>query len=272
MIRWAEQADLEAVVSLWTRCFPGDEAFREWFFANIYRSDVTLVDEEDGTLCAMVQMLPYQLRDARGVRPVTYIYGACTAPEYRRQHRMDRLLQASFDWDQKQGRAASVLIPQEEWLYGFYDQFGYQPAFYVSNQIITSTDRQVDGRLRRLTTDDIPALNQLYTQGQGMRLLRTEQDWEQQLALFDTLGAGVYGLEQHGALTAYAFVWHDGVGKLWAQEICGAEKDVLAQAVLQRLHCQTMRLTLEGTEQKLGCIRYHDDTPVQDGYFNLLFN
>ena len=115
-------------------------------------------------------------------------------------------------------------------------------------------------------------LDQLYTQGQGMRLLRTEQDWEQQLALFDTLGAGAYGLEQHGALTAYVFVWHDGAGKLWAQEICGAEKDALAQAVLQQLHCQTMRLTLEGNEQKLGCIRYYDDTPVQDGYFNLLFN
>ena len=67
MIRWAEQADLQAVVSLWTRCFPGDEAFREWFFANIYRSDVTLVDEEDGTLCAMVQMLPYQKRFTAGI-------------------------------------------------------------------------------------------------------------------------------------------------------------------------------------------------------------
>ncbi|WP_432620036.1 GNAT family N-acetyltransferase [Butyricicoccus sp.] len=272
MIRWAEQADVEAVVSLWTRCFPGDEAFREWFFANIYRSDVTLVDEEDGKLCAMVQMLPYQLRDARGVRPVTYIYGACTAPEYRRQHRMDRLLQASFDWDQKHGRAASILIPQEEWLYGFYDQFGYRPAFYVSNQIVTNTNEPVAGHLRRLNASDIPALDWLYTQTQGMRLLRTEQDWKQQLALFDALGAGVYGLEQQDALTTYAFVWHDDAGKLWAQEICGTEQNALAQAVLQQLHCQTMRLTLEGNEQKLGCIRYHEDTPVQDGYFNLLFN
>ena len=48
MIRFAAQQDLNAVIDLWTRCFPGDEAFREWFFANIYRSDVTLVDEEIG--------------------------------------------------------------------------------------------------------------------------------------------------------------------------------------------------------------------------------
>lgn len=272
MIRWAEQTDFEAVVSLWTRCFPGDEAFRAWFFENIYRPDVTLVDEENGELCAMVQMLPYQLRDARGVRSVTYIYGACTAPEYRRQHRMDRLLQASFDWDQKHGRAASILIPQEEWLYGFYDQFGYKPAFHVSNQTVTCTDVQEINGLRRLNTNDIPALDRLYTQAQGVRLLRTERDWKQQLALFDALGAGAYGIEQNGVLTAYAFVWNDGADQLWAQEICGTEQGTLAQAILKQLHCRTMRLTFVGNEQKLGCIRYHDDTPVQNGYFNLLFN
>lgn len=272
MIRWAKQTDLEAVVSLWTRCFPGDDAFRTWFFETIYHPEVTLVDEENGELCAMVQMLPYQLQDARGVRPVTYIYGACTAPEHRRQHRMDRLLHASFAWDQKHGRAASILIPQEEWLYGFYAPFGYHPAFSVSNRTILRTDELVSGSLRRLHAEDIPALNQLYTQTPGLRLLRTEQDWKQQLALFDALGAGAYGLEQDGVLTTYAFVWNDGADKLWAQEICGAEQDALAQTVLQQLHCQTMRLTFAGNEQKLGCIRYHDDTPVQNGYFNLLFN
>lgn len=49
-----------------------------------------------------------------------------------------------------------------------------------------------------------------------MRLLRSQSDWEQQIALFDALGAGVYGLEQDGTLTAYAFVWNDGADKLWA--------------------------------------------------------
>ena len=105
-----------------------------------------------------------------------------------------------------------------------------------------------------------------------MRLLRSQSDWEQQIALFDALGAGVYGLEQDGTLTAYAFVWNDGADKLWAQEICGVQQDELAQAILHQLHCRTLRLTGAGAKQKLGCIRYHDDTPVQNGYFNLLLN
>ena len=273
MIRFVEQRDFPAVVDLWNCCFPGDETFTAWFFAHSYRPEVTLVDEEDGVLCSMLQMLPYQLHDMRGVRPVTYIYGACTAPACRRQHRMDRLLARSFELDRQAGRAASVLIPQEEWLFDFYDQFGYQTAFYTDSTIVSRADTPVeaDGQMRRLTEADIPALRALCP-SDGLCLLRTDADWQAQLALFDALGYGVYGWESAGHLTAYAFVWQDGPDKLWAQEICGAHVRQLAQSLLRKSGTRQIRLTGAGMTQKLGCIRYHDDTPVETGYFNLLFN
>lgn len=272
MIRFAEASDLEAVIALWKRCFPGDDDFRDWFFGQVYDPAVTLVDEEQGNLCAMVQMLPYQLRDARGIRPVTYIYGACTAPEYRRQHRMDRLLQHSFALDRQQGRVASILIPQEEWLFCFYDQFGYQTAFYLDTTTYQRETLPVSGSIRRLTAAELPAMRELYEAAPGVRLMRSDTDWKRQLELFDRLGAGVYGLEQDSSLRSYAFVWHDGAEKLWAQECCGTDTDVLAQGILQACACQRIRLTCGKPVQKLGCIRYHDDTPVEPGYFNLLFN
>lgn len=272
MIRLAETSDREAVIALWKRCFPGDDDFREWFFKRVYDPAATLLDEERGNLCAMVQMLPYQLRDARGIRPVTYIYGACTAPEYRRQHRMDRLLQHSFELDGQQGRVASILIPQEEWLFDFYDQFGYQTAFYVDTATICRNDVPVSGSIRRLTAIDVPAMRNLYESASDVRLLRSDIDWNRQFELFDQLGAGVYGLAQGGKLQSYAFVWHDGAEQLWAQECCGTETEMLAQGILQICGCQRIRMTSEKPTQKLGCIRYHDDTPVETGYFNLLFN
>lgn len=272
MIRFAKKSDLHAVISLWKRCFPGDDAFRDWFFQHVYDPTVTLLDEENGEICAMVQMLPYMLRDIRGIRPVTYIYGACTAPEYRRQHRMDRLLQYSFVWDKQQGRAASILIPQEEWLFDFYDQFGYQTAFYLNTTTQMRENKPVSGTVRCLRTADIPAMRELYEDIPSMRLLRSDADWNTQLAMFNTLGMGAYGLESNGKLLSYAFVWNDGAEKLWAQECCGTDTDMLAQGILQACDCSEIRMTSAGTAQKLGCIRYHDDTPVQPGYFNLLFN
>ncbi len=271
MIRFAHSNDFDAVLSLWKRCFPDDAVFTEWFFHRIYDPSVTVLDEENGKLCSMLQMLPYQLRDARGIRPVTYIYGACTAPENRRQHRMDRLLMHSFALDRAAGRAASILIPQEEWLYGFYHQFGYQTAFYTDSLIIKKAESP-NVSVTRLTAEDIPAMRVLYEAGAGSLLLRTRSDWLAQLELFDTLGAGVYGVKQNGILTSYAFIWNDGAGKLWAQEACGKTILQLAQAVLHAAGCAEIRVTTAGSGQKLGCIRYHDDTPVETGYFNLLFN
>lgn len=272
MIRVADESDFDAVVSLWKQCFPGDEAFTDWFFAKQYDPHVTLLDEEQGTVCAMLQMLPYQLRDVRGIRPVTYIYGACTAPQYRRQHRMDRLLMHSFALDEQAGRAASVLIPQEEWLFGFYDSFGYRTAFYTAtNTVCRSASEEDASYVRRLTADDIPAMQKLYCP-QGMYLLRTETDWRRQLCLFDALGSGVFGYERNGEVTAYAFVWPDGEDKLWAQEASGVDIQPLAQAVLLQCSCTQMRITTMENKQKLGCIRYYDDTPIENGYFNLLFN
>ncbi len=272
MIRFAQVSDQDAVIALWKRCFPGDDDFRDWFFAQVYDPAVTLLDEEQGELCAMVQMLPYQLRDARGVRPVTYIYGACTAPEYRRQHRMDRLLQHSFELDRQKGSVASILIPQEEWLFGFYDQFGYQTAFYLDTAVMHREDVPVSDGIRRMTAADIPAMRELYEAAPGVRLLRSDTDWKRQLELFDRLGAGVYGLEADGSLKSYAFVWQDGAEQLWAQECCGANTHMLAQGILRDCACQRIRMTSSKPVHKLGCIRYHDDTPVKPGYFNLLFN
>lgn len=273
MIRFASKEDTQAVRTLWDRCFPGDEQFTDWYFCNKYDPEVTLLDIENGDLCAMVQMLPYQLRDKRGIRPVTYIYGAATAPEYRKQGRMERLLQYSYELDKKAGRAASVLIPQEEWLFGMYAKpaFGFETAFYVNTVTVQKNAAASDINIRRLTVSDIPAMQELYPD-QGLCLLRTERDWRDQLALFDAVGMGVYGCECDGKLTAYACIWPDGANKLWAQEICGEDTCALAQALLEYHHCDEICLTVRGEGQKLGCIHYHDDTPVQKGYFNLLFN
>ena len=131
MIRFAQPGDFSAIRDLWEICFPDDTGFNPYYFDHLFSLNDTLVCELDGCIAAMVQMLPYTLRVHDQDFPVTYIYGACTHPDFRRQHLMSQLLSASFDWDQQHGRIASMLIPQEAWLFDFYRPFGYLPQFSV---------------------------------------------------------------------------------------------------------------------------------------------
>ena len=135
MIRFAEERDTSAVRALFDQCFPDESGFNAYFFDRLYRPEQTLLYEQGNTLCAMVQMLPYQLFIGGTEGTATYIYGACTHPEHRRKHFMAQLLEASFEEDRRRGRCASLLIPQEEWLFQFYRPFGYIPVFGLERKI-----------------------------------------------------------------------------------------------------------------------------------------
>ncbi|MGN1014069.1 MAG: GNAT family N-acetyltransferase [Butyricicoccus sp.] len=274
MIRFAEQADTPAVIALWDRCFGEDPDFNHWFFAHRYRAEDTLLYWDGSTLCAMVQMLPYRYRTEQGESEVTYIYGACTAPEYRRQGRMAELLQESFRIDELRGRTASVLIPAEPWLFDFYKQFGYETAFYLDNrEVHRNSDRTYSGSLRPLESSDIPGLDELYRRCiSGPCLLRSPADWQDQLTMFHDLGGRALGwLDEGGILRGYAFLWQSEKG-LTVQEILSEQTETMMQFILRYCSAESAKYTTFGGQSPLGCLRPHADTPVVAGYFNLLFN
>ena len=281
-IELARERDLGAVRRLWARCFPGDEAFTDWYFTHIYRAEHTLLLRQGGQLAAMTQRLPYRMQYRGESLPVTYIYGACTAPEYRRLGLMRTLLEHSFRLDVEQGRVASTLIPQQPWLFDFYAQFGYRPAFYVQEGTLErgrEPGRDAAGcTLKKLGQEDFAALLEL-TQRERAAMpcsfVMDEERLAQQCRMFDQLGAGVFGLWREGRLTAAAFVW-DLPNALWAQELIGADGQVLCRLLLERSGKSRMRWTgPPGRDQRqaLGCLRFHrPQKGLEEGYCNLLFN
>jgi len=256
-IRVAEPQDTPAVRQLWETCFPDPSGFNAFFFREgYYVPAFTLLLEEEGTLCAMTQMLPCHLRMTGGSGTplevaATYIYGACTAPAFRRRGYMAALLRYSFARDQQAGRAASLLIPAEPWLFDFYRPFGYESFFTIEQHTVTSDAGGDDSALpnggeqastpllpRRLTPSDIPALAARYEAvPAACRMCRTATDWTALLRLFDTLGKGAYGWFEAGRLTAYAFCWADN-----AQEAIGLTPQQ-EQGLLCILACDSLTYT-----------------------------
>lgn len=267
MIRLATADDTAAVRQLWDRCFADEGGFNGYFFAHLYHHEHTLLWEQEGKLCAMVQMLPRTMLLDGESHTATYIYGACTDPDHRRKGLMAKLLAHSFALDRENGRAASFLIPQEAWLFDFYRPFGYMPSFCVERGVWM---RQGTANApRRLTKEDIPALDACYRRAlhTDCAVMRSHAEWEEQLAMFNALGAGAYGWFEEETLTAYAFCWADNT-----QEAVGVSQ-AQAQGLLDALQVDRLPWTGMGSAQPLGCLkRYQASGAEATGYINLLLN
>lgn len=265
MIRWAQPQDVARIRQLWETCFPDEGGFNDYFFAHFFDCGTVLLSEEQGTLCAMVQMLPYRLLIGGEEKEITYIYGACTDPKHRRKGHMARLLEASFAIDREQDRAASTLIPAEPWLFDFYRPFGYVPFFEVEKRSIT---RIANGEApRRLTQADVPQMAALYDSlASDCRIVREEAYWRTQLEMFDTLGAGALGWFVGNTLAAYAFCWTDTV-----QEALGLTA-AREQGLLAALGLEQCTVTGCGTQTALGCIKWYEEREDACGYMNLMLN
>lgn len=265
MIRRAQPQDMSSIRQLWETCFPDEGGFNDYFFAHFFDCGTVLLSEEQGTLCAMVQMLPYRLRTDGSEQEITYIYGACTDPVHRRKGHMARLLAASFEMDREQGRVASTLIPAEPWLFDFYRPFGYEPFFYMEKREIVRT---ADGEAsRRLTRADVPQMAALYDRlTPNCRIVRDETYWRAQVDMFDALGAGVFGWFAGDTLVAYAFCWSDTV-----QEALGLTEE-REQGLLAVLGLAQCTVTGCGAQTALGCIKWYEQREDSRGYMNLMLN
>lgn len=277
MIRKALEADLPEIRALWEICFPDDTGFNDYYFAHVFELKTAIVYELDGRIAAMLQMLPYTLRVQEKAVPVTYIYGACTHPAFRRRHLMSELLEWSFAHDMQNGIAATMLIPQEKWLFDFYHPFGYEPAFTLSTLEFSDIAQKVHSGLRTMTPQDLSACKTLYAQAVcPLAVMRTDAQWEAQRTMFEVLGVGAFVLEVQGEIMGYAFVWQEENG-IWAQEfICldDAAKEVFVSALAAQTNVNHVRTSVPDAEgTPLGCIKWYGENSIaQNGYMNLMYN
>ena len=72
---------------------------------------------------------------------------------------MDTLLHHTFMLDRQMGRTASVLIPQEEWLFGFYAQFGYEAVLSVSADEYHAAPEAEYCPLRAMVPEDLSGMD-----------------------------------------------------------------------------------------------------------------
>lgn len=150
MIAFSEEKYIPDLKILWKKCFPKDsDAFIDSYYQYVYKDNETLLCLVDDKPVAALQIVPYPIKTGGNISLAGYISGAMTDPDFRRKGYMAELLNASFTKMAKLHCHYTFLIPQEEWLFGFYEQFGYVKAFPHSiEEIIIPGDYPPTGLLR----------------------------------------------------------------------------------------------------------------------------
>lgn len=111
-----------ACKELWQAAFGDDDSFVDSFLIRHYSRRRMLTAECDGRIAAMLHLLPFDTALGR----TTYVYGVATAPEFRRRGLAEKLMREAIELIADRGDDAAFLIPNEEWLRGFYGRFGFE--------------------------------------------------------------------------------------------------------------------------------------------------
>ena len=186
MIAFATNQTMPFVRKMWKICFGDSDEYMELYFREKYRNENTLVYFDDNQAVASLQMLPYIFTFHQTEIPIAYFSGLCTLPEARKKGFMAALIRKAFEVLRQRQIPLAVLVPQEKWLLGFYDKFGFAQTFDAGTKEILSLKQ-----LWEKYPDDLPAAYREfdnYFRMQDMTVQKTFDDFRaimEEAKLFD---------------------------------------------------------------------------------------
>ncbi len=283
-IRYAFPENLNEITALWNMCFPESPEFTKWYFKKIFSLKNTLICTENDKITAMLQEIPLSFNN---FKKATYIYGACTHPLHRKKGIMSRLLAQSFKNDIKKGIPQSILIPENEDLFKFYEKFGYKKTTLIKKEIFENSNfPQKSGEkyiFKKADFSDIENMNNLYekTLHGNNFILRDNSFWKKQIQMFSDLKGGCFCLYKanNPIISAYAFVWKENT--LQAQEMCFTDnnsKNILCENLLLNLNSKKLEYNIYNKKGDYkACVKFHNkktenSSSVSDYIINLLWN
>lgn len=136
MIRFADENTKAVVKSMWKTVFGDKDEYIDLIFSRKYENHNTLVYFDQGVAAASLQMFPYTIRFYGADIPFYYLAGLCTLPQYRNRGFMGKLILESFAIMRRRGIPLSILVPAEEWLFGYYAKYGYAQTFDKGNEAL----------------------------------------------------------------------------------------------------------------------------------------
>lgn len=146
-VRLAQKGETVHQKELWKRCFGDSDRYIDFYYANRYKEDETVVLLHGGELVAMLTMIQVRtvIPDNRSFK-TAMLYAIATHPKYQNLGFATQLMDFSNQYLRTQKTELSVLAPANGQLFDYYRKQGYQDGFYIR-----------ETRLFRDSVDSLPS-------------------------------------------------------------------------------------------------------------------
>ena len=116
---------------LWKEAFSDEDAYIKLFFETVYKKDVTVFAELDNDrIVSALYLMPSFIKNKDTLLNGFYLYAAATAKKYRGKGIMARLITEAQNFAAAEGKVFISLVPGEDYLYSYYEKFGFFPVMY----------------------------------------------------------------------------------------------------------------------------------------------
>lgn len=137
-MRFQSMSKKSEIKRLWTETFHDPAEWTEMFFDRVYDDSEAMTIEADGQIVSSLLLQHYSMMFHGREMPISYICGALTRRQLRGRGYMSMLMGDVLRASRERGEMLCTLIPAHDWLYFFYDKFGFSTVFYSDIQRFTS--------------------------------------------------------------------------------------------------------------------------------------
>lgn len=256
-LRHADKRDLAGISNLWDKCFPGDEDFKEYFLAEIFDPQRTMIFDDDGQVVSMAHILPMHIDYHSKIIPAGYIFAVGTDPAYRGKGLAAGLMERIFMELRQTGIPLAILVPQKDSLFEYYRRSGFAAVFSVSREKLVrdKLPKDLPGESYELlrsnltgggaqetevpSKEDMASISEIFEKVMKYRthLTRTTEHWKRAVKIAEIAGGGMFVLKRDGLTAGYAICEMTRDGLLINELLCEDEAsfNALRAGVMDRM-------------------------------------
>lgn len=169
MIRHPKEEEIPRLFEIWERCFGDTREYIRLFFKQRFEAEETWVADQQGTIQAVLYLLPCRICTYSGKIPARYIYAAATHPDAQGLGLMTKLLDHAAKECKDRGIGALALVPGSRELFQFYEKRGYQTTFSLTKAWLQKPETETSGWIenKRLSAKQMLEIRETILQGRS---------------------------------------------------------------------------------------------------------